>query len=196
VQWLLDSMTLSAAFVSNGRTDIVAGNSLGRALYSTMFDSDIIDQRGNANLARYHFLDPGAHDFFTNWDAAADMTVALLRAEAGRYPNDRALRELVGELSTLSPEFRTRWAAHDVRIHHGGSKRLRHPVVGPVELTYHTLDLSTSIHAVHTLTTYTAEPGSTSEDRLRVLASWAATHVQAPPATTRLADDSTAATER
>jgi transcriptional regulator with XRE-family HTH domain len=196
VQWLLDSMTLSAAFVTNGRTDIVASNSLGRALYSALFESDITAQRGNANLARYHFLAPGAHDFFANWEAAADVTAALLRAEAGRYPNDKALRELVGELSTLSPEFRTRWAAHDVRIYHGGSKRLQHPDVGPMELTYSTLDLSTSTQAVHTLTTYTAEPGSTSEDRLKVLASWTATQVQAPPAAPRLADDSTTANER
>jgi hypothetical protein len=169
VQWMLDSMTMSAAYVRNGRMDVVAINPLGRPLYSPMFDSDIADGRG-VNLARFHFLDAAAHDFFCDWDGAANATVALLRAEAGRYPNDSGLRELVGELSTVSAEFRTRWAAHNVRVHHGGSKRLQHPEVGVLELTYQSLDLPTSDQAVLDLTIFTAEPGTASEDRLKLLA--------------------------
>ncbi|WP_281426920.1 MmyB family transcriptional regulator [Nonomuraea ceibae] len=68
----------------------------------------------------------------------------MLRAEAGREPHDRALRELIGELSTLSTEFRSRWAAHDVRIRHDGAERLWHPQVGQLELTYQSLDLPLS----------------------------------------------------
>lgn len=79
VQWMLDSMTSSAAFVRNGRMDILAINPLGRALYSPMF----VDERKPANLARFHFLDPSAQDFVPDWDGAANITVALLRAEAG-----------------------------------------------------------------------------------------------------------------
>lgn len=172
VQWLLDSMTLSGAWVNNGRLDIVAINGLGRALYSSMFDGTAV---GHGNFARYNFLDPAARDFYDDWDGAADTTVALLRAEAGRHPHDKALRELVGELSTLSPEFGTRWAQHNVRLHHGGIKKFNHPDVGPLELTYHSLNLPTTIQAVHTLTTYTAEPGSPSEERFKLLASLAAT---------------------
>lgn len=174
VQWLLDSMTLSAALVTNGRMDILAINPLGRALYAPMLDRGTAPERGTANIARFHFLDPAAHGFYADWDTAADAIVALLRAEAGRYPNDKALCELVGDLSVSSPEFRTRWAAHNIRMHHGGVKRFRHPEVGPLELTYQSLDLPTSLHAVHTLTTYVAEPGSASEDRVKLLASWAA----------------------
>ncbi len=179
VQWLLDSMTMSAAFVRNGRMDVVASNSLGRALHAPMFDSATTDEHGRANIARYHFLDPGAEHFFVDWDAAATATVALLRAEAGREPHDRALRELVGELSTLSPEFRTMWAAHDVRIRHDGIKRFAHPEVGSLELTYRSLDLPVANRAVHDLTFYTAEPGTPSEDRLKLLASLAATRSRA-----------------
>ncbi|MEQ4720766.1 helix-turn-helix transcriptional regulator [Nonomuraea sp. B19D2] len=175
VQWLLDSMTMSAAFVRNGRLDIVAINPLGRALFAPMFDSDTTDQHGRANFARFFFLDPGSHHFFVDWEDGADVTVALLRAEAGREPHDRALRELVGELSTLSREFRTRWAAHDVRIGHEGSKQLHHPAVGRLELTYLSLDLPASHRTAHNMTVYTAEPGTTAEDRLKLLASWAAT---------------------
>ncbi len=186
VQWLLDSVTLSAAFVRNGRMDVVATNPLARALHAPMFASDTTDRHGCANIARYHFLDPGAHHFFVDWDAAANATVALLRAEAGREPHDRALRELIGELSTLSPEFRTMWAAHDVRTRHDGVKRLQHPEVGRLELTYQSLDLPVSHRAAHDLTFYTAEPGSTSEERLKLLTSLAAPQPRATEPTDQL----------
>ncbi|MET7655675.1 MULTISPECIES: helix-turn-helix transcriptional regulator [unclassified Streptomyces] len=175
VQWLLDSMTLSSAFVRNGRQDVVASNPLARALHVPVFESVTTDKRGRPNIARYIFLDPGARQFFVDWEAAAVATAALLRAEAGREPQDRALRELIGELSTLSPEFRSQWAAHDVRIRHDGIKRLWHPEVGELELTYQSLDLPLSHRAMHDLTLYTAEPGTSSEDRLKLLTSWAAT---------------------
>jgi transcriptional regulator with XRE-family HTH domain len=179
VQWMLDSMTTSAAFVRNGRMDILAANTLARALYSPVFD----DPHRPANIARFQFLDPRARDFHPEWEAAANTTVALLRAEAGRDPHDAQLRELVGELSTVSDEFRTRWAAHDVRIHHAGAKQFRHPVVGTLDLTYHSLDLPTEDHWVLDMTVYTAEPGSPSEDALKLLASWAATGDAPAPAT-------------
>ncbi|BDT90814.1 hypothetical protein IFM12275_07900 [Nocardia sputorum] len=172
---MAQAVATSAAFVRNGRTDVVAGNPLARALLAPMFNSPTIDQRGRPNIARYVFLDLGAHDFFVDWDAAGNATAALLRAEAGREPRDRALRELVGELSSRSPEFRSRWAAHEVLIRHDGVKRLQHPDVGHLELTFQDLDLPLSGRAVHNLITYTAEPGTASEDRLKLLASWAAT---------------------
>jgi transcriptional regulator with XRE-family HTH domain len=171
VQWMLDSMTASAAFVANGRLDIVATNSLGRALHAPLFG----DPQRTANFARFQFLDPQARDFYPDWEGAANITVALLRAEAGRNPQDTQLRELVGELSTVSESFRSRWAAHNVRIHHNGVKQFQHPVVGVLALGYHTLDLPTEDQRRLALTIYTAEPGTPSEDALKLLASWAAT---------------------
>ncbi|WP_418605481.1 helix-turn-helix transcriptional regulator [Georgenia sp. SUBG003] len=172
VLWMLDSMTGSAAFVCNGRLDILAANALARALYSPVFTGG----GAPANIARYQFLDPGAHDYYPDWDGAADVTVALLRTEAGRDPHNQELRHLVGDLSTLSEEFRARWATHNVRIHTAGTKQFNHPVVGPLKLAYHSVDLSADDAGPLALTIYTAEPGSGSEDRLRLLASWAATH--------------------
>jgi transcriptional regulator with XRE-family HTH domain len=174
VQWMVDSMTMAPAFVRTGRLDIVASNALCRSLYSPMFDSDTTGDRGCANFPRYFFLDPGSRDFFVDWEEGARATVAVLRAEAGREPHDRALRELVGELSTLSPDFRTMWASHDVRIRHEGVKRLNHPEVGRVEMTFRDLNLPLPQRAVHDLIIYTAEPGTPSEDRLKLLASWTA----------------------
>ncbi len=174
VQWMLDSITMSTAFVRNGRLDVVATNALARTLHAPMFASPTTSAHGRANFARYHFLDPASRDFFVDWEDGAAMTVALLRAEAGREPYDQALRELIGELATLSEDFRALWASHDVRIDHSGVKRMHHPQVGDLELTFRSLDLPTAPRAVHDLSLYTAEPGTPHEERLKLLASWGA----------------------
>ncbi|WOH17761.1 helix-turn-helix transcriptional regulator [Paenarthrobacter sp. GOM3] len=175
VQWMVDTMTMSAAFVRNGRLDVVGSNPLARALHAPMFASETTTAHGHANFARYHFLDPASRDFFVDWEAGAAATAALLRAEAGREPNDRDLRELVGELSTVSPEFRALWGSHDIRFRHDGIKRLQHPVVGYLELTYQSLALPTLPRAVNELSVYTAEPGTVHEEHIKLLTSWAAT---------------------
>jgi len=168
VQRLLDAIS-APAMVRNGRMDVLAANRLGRALYSEMF----ADPRRPVNSARFTFLDPHATTFFVDWDHAADDSVAVLRGEAGRNPHDRALTDLVGELSTQSHAFRTRWARHDVRYHDTGAKRLHHPVVGELELTFEVLTLVASPEL--TLFAFTAEPDSKSQNALDLLASWTAT---------------------
>lgn len=172
IQQALDAMTGAPAYVRNGRSDVLAANDLGRALFAPLFDSPARP----ANTARFVFLDPRAGGFFADWDRVASEIVATLRSEAGRDPCDRGLSDLVGELSTRSEAFRTRWAAHDVRFHHTGVKRLHHPVVGDLTLNYQTMQLSAGTGL--TMAVYTAEPGSPSQDALNLLASWAATAVR------------------
>jgi hypothetical protein len=171
---MLDAMTGAAAFVRNGHMDILAINTLGRALYSPMFD----DPRRPVNIARFHFLDPRAGDFYPGWSAAADTTVAIMRSAAGRELHNRDMTDLVGELAMRSEEFRTRWAGHDVRLHHTGLKQFNHPAVGLLDLVFESVDLQSDGLWGLDLTVYTAEPGSPSEDALKVLASWAATTSQ------------------
>ena len=125
------------------------------------------------NSARFTFLDPAARDFYPDWDRIRLRVVAALRSHAGRDPYDRALQDLIGELSTRSSDFRVRWAAHDVRFHRSGSKRLHHPIVGELELSYETMTLDA--HDGLRLALFTAEPGTTSQDALALLASWTAT---------------------
>jgi transcriptional regulator with XRE-family HTH domain len=173
VQRVLDSMAGTAAFVRNGRLDILASNPLGRALYSPVFDQPA--HRGN--IARFDFLDPRAADYYPDYDGALAIAVALLRTEAGRNPRDKDLTELVGELATRSEAFRARWGAHDVRLHRGGVKTFNHPVVGYLELAYDSMDLVAAPGLV--LTAYTAEPATPSADHLGLLASWTATEAAA-----------------
>jgi hypothetical protein len=126
-----------------------------------------------ANHPRFIFLDPRARDFYPDWDLAANTNVAILRTQSGRNPFDKRLADLVGELSMRSEEFRARWAAHNVRRHYAGTKVFRHPVVGELELAYESMELAED--PGFTLTVYPALPGSPSDERLRLLASWAAT---------------------
>jgi transcriptional regulator with XRE-family HTH domain len=169
VQRVLDAMSGAPAWVHNDRLDFLAANRLGYALYSELF----ADPVRPVNSARFMFLNPRSHEFYPNWDHIADNTVAILRGTAGRNPYDEKLSNLVGELSTRSEDFRIRWAAHDVRLHRTGVKRLQHPVVGILDLTYEGMELPGDPGL--TMFTYTAEPGTPSEDGLKLLASWAAT---------------------
>lgn len=169
LQYLLDTITGAPAFIGNNRLDIVAANTLGYALYSDMYRTP----SRPANHSKFIFLDPRAHNFYTDWDRAAKTNVAILRREAGRNPHDKGIAELVGELSMRSDEFRTLWAAHNVRRHYAGTKFFQHPVVGLLELNYQVLGLEED--PGHTLTVYPATPGSPSEEALKLLASWAAT---------------------
>jgi transcriptional regulator with XRE-family HTH domain len=174
VQRILDAMTAAPAFVRNGRMDLLAANQLGRALYSVRFTDD----GKPTNTARFVFLDPRAHDFYLDWDDVASDAVAALRSEAGRNPDDKRLSDLVGELSTKSDAFRTRWAAHNVRYHDRGTKRLHHPIVGDLTLDFEALELAADAGLV--MFAYTAEPGSKSAESLNLLASLAATEEPAP----------------
>ena len=100
----------------------------------------------------------------------------MLRSEAGSNPHDKQLIELIGELSTQSNEFRTRWAAHNVRFHRTGHKRIHHPVVGILDLDFEAMEFPA--HPGLTLLAYTAAAGTPTADSLKMLASWAATAEQ------------------
>jgi transcriptional regulator with XRE-family HTH domain len=169
VQWTLDAITHAAAYVGNDRLDVLATNLLARALFSELYAAP----ERPANFARFVFLDPRAEAFYPDWDKAASDTVEILRAAAARDPHDRELTDLVGRLATQSDEFRTRWAAHDVRFHNSGAKHFHHPDVGDIHLNFNRLDLAGDRGLA--LFTYATEPGSRSEEALQLLGSLAAT---------------------
>jgi transcriptional regulator with XRE-family HTH domain len=169
VQALLDSMLTAPAIVINGHLDIVAANALGRALYAPVF----AQVKATPNLSRFIFFDAAAEQFFPEWAREADDVVALLRAEAARSPDSPAVSRLIDELATRSEQFRTSWAAHNVKAHRHGVKRFRHSEVGEMSLTYNVFDI-TSVGGL-CLIGHTAEPHSRSDEALRLLASWTAT---------------------
>lgn len=178
LQAALDAITACPALIRNGRMDLLATNLLGRAFYDDLYAmGDRVP-----NIARYTFLDDTARGFYPDWGAAADVTVAILRSEAGRDPHDKELHDLIGELSTRCDEFRTRWGAHNVRRHGHGIKSFHHPLVGDLTFTFEGLEVTEDPGLQFLI--YTAEPASPTADALQVLGSWAASQswAAAPPA--------------
>jgi hypothetical protein len=170
VQQVLDAISGAPAWVRNGRHDILAANLLARALYAPLFD----DPHRPVNTTRFAYLNPAARDFWRDYDQVTHDSAAMLRLEAGRNPHDPELIKLVGELSTQSELFRQRWASRDVKLHRSGVKRLHHPVVGDLDLSYESMELPSEPGLV--LNVYTAPAGSPSADALTLLATWAATN--------------------
>jgi len=175
MQAILDAITGGPALVRNGRMDILATNLLARGLHAGTLDTP-----ARGNIARYTFLDPRARDFYPDPDSAADVVVAILRTEAGRNPHDAAMQDLVDELTSGSESFRTRWHAHEVRQHGGGTKRFAHRAVGDLSFAYEEMQFVQ--HPGLTFLVYVPDPGSTSEERMRLLASWQATRDLMEPA--------------
>ncbi|YCK40053.1 helix-turn-helix transcriptional regulator [Actinomadura sp. ATCC 39365] len=156
------------AFILGRRTDVLAANRLAREVL-TDFEALAVPQR---NLARYYLLDPEARTRTGDWERVAAETVAMLRLEAGRHPEDRRLADLVGELTLRSPEFSSWWNDHRVLRRTHGTKHYHHPLVG--ELHFHYESLHPPGDPDQTLCVYNVEPGSPTAQALRLLSSWVA----------------------
>ncbi|MFI6071850.1 helix-turn-helix transcriptional regulator [Actinoplanes sp. NPDC051343] len=174
---MIASMTDHPALVLGRRTDVLASNRLARALLT---DWTAVPPR-DRNYARWMLLDPAAREAFDDWPAVAAEVVGTLRLYAGRNPGDSRLDELAGELTRRSADFRTWWNDHQVHERTHGTKRMRHPAVGPITLRYEALVLPGDPD--QTLFLYTTDPGSESHDNLRLLGLLA--DVPGGPATAR-----------
>ncbi|MFD9669818.1 helix-turn-helix transcriptional regulator [Rhodococcus sp. NPDC059968] len=167
VQRLLDAMEHIPAFAVNRRGDVIAANLLGRAFYAPMYDGS----RDPVNHTWFHFNNqPASRAFWVDWDIIADNSVDILRTELGTGRDDPELSALVAELLEVE-EFATRWASHNVRRHATGLKRVNHPVVGRMDLTYEGMYLAA--HVDVSLLTFNPEPGTPAGDAMRLLDLWA-----------------------
>ncbi|WP_327420396.1 helix-turn-helix transcriptional regulator [Streptomyces sp. NBC_01527] len=172
VRELLTAMEGVPAYVWGRRSDVLAWNQTASAVFGDWAARAPQDR----NWARITFLDPASRKLFTDWDTKAHDVVGQLRLWAGLHPDDALLASLIGELSMKSEDFRKLWAAHDVKRKTHGTMRLTHPLVGDLTLRYETLALPGDQE--QSLSTYHAEPGSPSEQALRLLASWGADATQ------------------
>ncbi|ARX82379.1 MULTISPECIES: helix-turn-helix domain-containing protein [Streptomyces] len=158
---MLDSWAGTPAVVLDHCLRVLAHNPLGGALFA--------GHTYSGDLVRFVFLDPGAPDFYPDWDRVAVNTVAALREGAGADLNDPELTALVGELSLKSAAFRELWARHDIRRKTRDTKRFHHPVVGDLTLTYESFTVNSE--PGRQLVVYQAEPGSPSAHALALLGS-------------------------
>ncbi|MGW0393258.1 helix-turn-helix domain-containing protein [Streptomyces sp. NPDC003042] len=165
---LLEAMDGVPAYLVGRRQDVIGWNRLAAAVFGDFGALPPAER----NLVRLVFLDAATADLYADWECRACEVVSNLRMYAGQHPDDEQLSALVGELSVKNEEFRRLWAAHTVADKTHGVKRLRHPLVGELLLSFETLTLPDD--PAQFLVTFHAEPGSPSADALRMLSSWSA----------------------
>ncbi|MFE8993168.1 helix-turn-helix domain-containing protein [Streptomyces collinus] len=166
VRHLLDALGVPA-YVVDRRLDILGWNRLAAAVFGDWGRLPPEER----NVARLAFLSPEARERFADPESTAWKIVGVVRMNAGKSPDDAHFSSLIQELSHKSEEFRQLWARHEVSCGTvGETVRMRHPLVGEFDLVHEPMALPGG--APMRLVTYHAEPGSRSEEALRMLASW------------------------
>jgi transcriptional regulator with XRE-family HTH domain len=132
LQRLIDTLDASPAIVRTATWDVVAWN---RAARVVLTDYSALPE-GERNILRFMFLSPHIRARQHDWQNLARFVVGSFRADAARAGAVSEVRELVDELCSASPEFAALWRANDVLSHGDGTKRLKHPELGDIELEY------------------------------------------------------------
>jgi len=113
--------------VSTPRWDVVALNAPALALWG--------DRRG-MNPLWSRFAEASLHTHVPDDGEHARKLVARFRYEAGRAADRTPFDQLVAELTKRSAEFRALWDAHELEAAPEGSKVVRHPEAGDIELDH------------------------------------------------------------
>ncbi|MEU6912573.1 helix-turn-helix domain-containing protein [Streptomyces olindensis] len=166
VRHLLDALGVPA-YVVDRRLNILGWNRLATVVFGDWGRL----RPEERNVARLAFLSPEARERFADPDSTTERIAGVVRMNAGKSPGDPHFSSLIEELSQQSEEFRRLWARHEVSCGSAGETvRMRHPLVGEFDLVHEPMALPGG--APMRLVTYHAEPGSRSEEALRMLASW------------------------
>lgn len=129
-----------------------------------------------SSFLRYLFQDPLARERIVNWADFASASVAGLRSERGRHPEDRLLAQLVEELRRSDRDVARWWEDYAVRDYASVAKHIRHPTAGPLSFG---IEIVNALHEPDQhLVVYTTEPHSRTADLLPLLASWEAERVR------------------
>lgn len=166
---LLDAMPDIAAVALSPLQDIIAWNRLGHALLAPHLKPSAPYDTEPPNKVAMMFTDAHARSLHREWEAEATLAVASLRYVSAVFAAEADLAGLVGNLSLASEDFAQLWAAQPVALCTNGVKRYHHPVVGRLDLHFQILHLPEDDG--HRLLLHHAEPGSSSEAALRLLAS-------------------------
>lgn len=163
---ILEAMDLAPAYVRDASMDIVGGNRIWELTFPDLAGLN----RRERNTVYWTLLDPTSRAVYPDWERVAREVVYTLRVSAGNEPHNPRIAQLVGELTMRCPEFTGWWSKHRLFERTSGIKRILHAVVGELELNYEAFT-STADPGL-TMIVYSAPPGSVSEDRLKMLASW------------------------
>ncbi|WP_181787504.1 helix-turn-helix domain-containing protein [Streptomyces phytophilus] len=168
VRQLVDSFGDSPVVVVGRRSDVLMWNRAGHALFAGHVAPDSPDQAATRpNTARLVFLDAHTRDLYVDWPRKARDVVGKLRQAVGEYPNDPQLASLIGELTMRSPQFATLWAEQRVRAWDMAEYRMRHPMIGELDVLQHSLSVPRQ-QGLRVVVT-TAAPGSAAQAALQLL---------------------------
>jgi transcriptional regulator with XRE-family HTH domain len=176
IRHLIDMLPETPAYVVSARYDILAWNRL-----ATFFVGDLSGfAADDRNMVRWMFARPADDSYWDDEHALAftRSVVADLRAAYARYPGDRSIAALTGELLALSPRFAAMWAEHEVGGRHPALKRVDHPLAGPIEFECQVLHIADTDQR---LITYVAAPGSATAAAFRRLAAPAGAEAETFP---------------
>jgi transcriptional regulator with XRE-family HTH domain len=164
---LLETLRPYPAYVLSRTSDVLAANPEALALYAGL----AAWPARRRNTIRYTVLHPGARTLLGDWDGIVGRIAAHLHTLTADFPGDPAVRALLDELLSASPEFARLWQRHEVRHRRWERKEFRHPRVGELTLTTEILYLPEDGQRI---TIYQAPPGSRDHDALALLAMVAA----------------------
>lgn len=165
IQYLLESLTETPAYVLDAKYDVLAWNGL-----ATHFIGDLAARpESDRNMIRWIFMQPADDPHWEDADLVrfTRATVADLRSAYARYLGDRGIEALVTELLATSPHFERMWNAHDVEERRRILKRVQHPQLGPLEFECQVLHVPEGDQRV---IVYCAAPGSVTQGVFRELA--------------------------
>jgi transcriptional regulator with XRE-family HTH domain len=134
LQRVLDALEFSPAFIKTPIWDVVAWN---RAAAAVLTDYGTLDV-GKRNILRLLFCEPYIRARQTDWNNVARFVVAAFRTDVARAGAADYVKSFVDELCRESPEFAALWSTNDVRSYGEGTKHMRHPVAGMIEMEYST----------------------------------------------------------
>lgn len=177
---MIDAFGDTPVIVLGRRSDVLAWNRTGHALFAGHLDPESPeDPDRRPNTARLVFLDAHTRELYEDWPKKAADAVGRLRLAVGRHPDDPLLAALIGELVMRSAEFTDLWARHRVRAWDLAAYRMRHPLVGPMEVTQQAMPVPNE--QGQRLVAVTAVPGSATQAGLTLLAQVATPAVRTRP---------------
>ena len=141
-------------YVKGRRWDVLAATPAARE----RFTDGAALPAAERNLVRWMFTTAAAHQVYLDWEAEARAMLGRFRLAAARHPDDPDFAALIAELRRDSPHVRDWWPRHDVTAVGSGSKKLRHPRLGPVLYSHVVLQVADSPD--QTLVTYRLATGA------------------------------------
>ena len=157
---MLSAMGLPAFAVSR-HLDLLAWNDLAADLLGDPLELP----RDRRNVLHVLFHDDDSRLRCQGWEEMALDYIGMFRAATGHDPADPRAVTIVGELSMQSSEFRRLWARNEVRDNVHGSKTIRHPRIGDIDVEWDAYPLRGMPGPI--MIVFVPQPGH--EDRLSLL---------------------------